>query len=568
MMKRPVLSVEGLTVSYSVAGYPVAAVMDASFQLQTGGSLGIVGESGSGKSTLARAIFGALAPNGGITAGQVELDGVNVTAPSAELEACRWKKISFVPQAALASLDPLFKIGRQLSEIYEYHLRLSARTSRAKAIEMLAAFDLPERTLDMYPHELSGGMQQRVIIAAALALKPQVLVADEPTTALDTLVQRKVFDKFDANRRQIGTSIILVTHDIGLVAEYCEDILIMREGRVVEQGSVADVLVRPQHEYTRTLLEAMPSVEKARRTLACATKEAQPELKSQSHESSAARPILEFRGISRIFNQRGSGMFSRTKNIRALDDVSFSVRKGEVLGIIGASGSGKTTIANIALGLDRATVGTMLFDDQPPGPGQASGQSADRQAQMIFQNPYESLNPIYSVEWIVSEPIRSPEFPFGKRVDDIRARVLAALDDAGLKPADAFLHRRLHQLSGGQRQRVAIARAIIMRPELIIADEPVSMLDVSIRASVLETLRKLITTGRCGMIYITHDLATVGSFCDRLIVLRSGKIVENGDCMRVLTAPQSDYTRELLCAIPRLAPRSGVTVRQESAIVP
>ena len=568
MMKRPVLSVEGLTVAYSVAGNPVAAVMNASFRLLTGGSLGIVGESGSGKSTLARAIFGALAPNGVITAGHVKIDGENVTAPSAELESCRWKKISFVPQAALASLDPLFKIGRQLSEIYEYHLRLSVRTSRTKAIEMLAAFDLPERTLDMYPHELSGGMQQRVIIAAALALKPKVLIADEPTTALDTLVQRKVFEKFDANRRQIGTSLILVTHDIGLVAEYCDAILVMREGRVVEQGDVADVLARPKHEYTRTLLEAMPSVEKARRTLACAAKEAQPELRSQSDESGAANPILEFRGISRIFNQRGSGMFSRARKIRALDDASFSVRKGEVLGIIGASGSGKTTIANIALGLDRATVGTMLFDGQLRGPRQASGQSTDRRAQMIFQNPYESLNPIYSVEWIVSEPIRSLEFPFGKRVGDIRARVLAALDDAGLKPADAFLHRRLHQLSGGQRQRVAIARAIIVRPELIIADEPVSMLDVSIRASVLETLRKLITTGRCGMIYLTHDLATVGSFCDRLIVLRSGKIVENGDCMGVLTAPQSDYTKELLDAIPRLASRLGVGARQESTTIP
>jgi len=567
-MKCPILSVEGLTVAYSVEGNLVTAVMDASFQLHSGSSLGVVGESGSGKSTLARAIFGALAPNGEIIDGKVKLNGENVTAPSAELEACRWKKISFVPQAALASLDPLFKIGRQLSEIYEHHLGLSTRVSLEKAIEILAAFDLPERTLDMYPHELSGGMKQRVIIAAALALKPQVLIADEPTTALDTLVQRKVFDKFDANRQQIGASLILVTHDIGLVAEYCEDILIMRDGRIVEQGSVANVLSRPQHEYTRTLLEATPSIEKARRTVASAFKETQPELNFQNNESGSTHPLLEFRGISRVFNQRGSRIFSRTKKILALDDISFSVHKGEVLGIIGASGSGKTTIANIALGLDLATVGAMLFDGLPPGQGQTSGQSAERRAQMIFQNPYESLNPIYSVEWIVSEPIRSPEFPFGKSVDNIRARVLTALDNAGLKPADAFLNRRLHQLSGGQRQRVAIARAIIVRPELIIADEPVSMLDVSIRASVLETLRNLITTGQCGMIYITHDLATVGSFCDRLIVLRSGKIVESGDCMRVLTAPQSDYTRELLDAIPCLDPRSGITLRQESSPIP
>jgi peptide/nickel transport system ATP-binding protein len=531
----PILRVENLSVAYEVLGRPLTAVSDVSFMLDAGGAIGIVGESGSGKSTLARAIFGALPENGRVSGGRVWLDGRELDTAPAAAHPERWKTVSFVPQAAMASLDPLYKIGRQVGEIYRHHLGLDARAARAQMTAMLAAFDLPERTLDMYPHELSGGMQQRVIIAAALALEPKVLIADEPTTALDTLVQDRVFATFDANRRRFGSALVLVTHDIGLVADFCQHVLIMRNGRVEEQGPTASVLSRPAKAYTRMLLAATPRIHADRKV-----RQLRP------LEPSTA-PILEFRGVSRTFAQRGQGMFQRAGTVRALDDVSFTVRKGEVLGIIGASGSGKTTIANIALGLDRPTAGDVVRDQT------ASAGKGHRHEQLIFQNPYLALNPIYSVAWAVSEPLRLARFPFrgwSSSSPGLRARVLAALTAAELKPAEEFLHRRLHQLSGGQRQRVAIARAMVVDPELIIADEPVSMLDVSIRAEVLQTLRNLVDAGRCGMIYITHDLATVGSICDRLVVLRAGRIVEAGDCRTVLSAPRSEYTRELLQATP------------------
>jgi len=531
----PILRVENLSVAYDVLGRPVTAASDVSFALEAGGSIGIVGESGSGKSTLARAIFGALPENGRVSAGRVWLDGRELDPAPTAGHPERWKTVSFVPQAAMASLDPLYKIGRQVGEIYRHHLGLDARAARAQMTSMLAAFDLPERTLDMYPHELSGGMQQRVIIAAALALEPKVLIADEPTTALDTLVQDRVFATFDANRRRFGSALVLVTHDIGLVADFCQHILIMSGGRVEEYGSTAEVLGRPTRNYTRTLLAATPRVHSV------AAKGRRPRLPA------TGAPMLEFRGVSRSFAQRGQGLFRDAGTVRALDDVSFTLRKGEIVGIIGASGSGKTTIANIALGLDRPTAGEVVRDRA------AAASKADRREQLIFQNPYLALNPIYSVAWVVSEPLRLARFPFGgwsANAPELRERVLAALTSAELRPAEDFLHRRLHQLSGGQRQRVAIARALVVNPELVIADEPVSMLDVSIRAEVLQTLRKIVDAGRCGMIYITHDLATVGSVCDRLIVLRAGKIVEVGDCQSVLGAPRSEYTRELIRATP------------------
>jgi peptide/nickel transport system ATP-binding protein len=532
------LQVDALTVEYALPESTLAAARDVSFVLRRGRSLGIVGESGCGKSTLARGIFGALPPNGRIAAGRVLLGEEDVTAPSDALERRRWKDISLVPQAAIASLDPLYRVGRQVSEIFEHHLKIGRRAGREKALDILSALDLPPATFDMYPHELSGGMRQRVVIACALALRPRLLIADEPTTALDTLVQRQVFDRFNAVRQDIGTSLILITHDIGLVADYCDDVLVMYGGEMVESGPAREVLVRPNHAYTRRLLDATAQLSVRTRPIS---------KREQTAPLTARPPLIEFDRVVRIF-RRGLGFLKRgRKEVRAVDDVSFSVGAGEVLGIIGASGSGKSTIANMAIGLDRPTSGEIRKFGGPSG---QSASATGLKSQLIFQDPYQALNPIYRVEWVVSEPLRFARG--GPRLSrpDLRSKVLEALAAAGFSEPDKYLLSYLHQLSGGQRQRVAIARAIITDPELILADEPVSMLDVSIRAGVLETLHALATRRNRAMIYITHDLGTVGFVCDRLLVLRQGKTVETGSCTEILESPRAEYTRALLDAMP------------------
>jgi peptide/nickel transport system ATP-binding protein len=543
------LQVDALTVGYVLPDRFFAAARDVSLTLCRGRSLGIVGESGSGKSTLARSIFGALPPNGRIAEGRVLLAGETITAPSDALERRRWKDISFVPQAAIASLDPLYRIGRQVSEIFEYHLKIGRRAGRKKALDILSALDLPPATFDMYPHELSGGMRQRVVIACALALRPSVLIADEPTTALDTLVQRQVFDRFDAVRQEIGTALILITHDIGLVADYCDDVLVMYEGETVESGSVTEVLVQPKHEYTRRLLEATAQL----------SANARPSEREQTAPSAGRPPVIEFDRVGRIF-RNGLGFLKRSRQeIKAVDDVSFAVRTGEILGIIGASGSGKSTIANMAIGLDRPTSGEIR---KLGGSSRKSTSTTALKGQLIFQDPYQSLNPIYRVEWVVSEPLRVARKGSRLSRDNIRGKVLEALTAAGFTDPEQYLFSYLHQLSGGQRQRVAIARAIITDPELILADEPVSMLDVSIRVGVLETLHSLAARENRAMIYITHDLATVGFVCDRVIVLRHGKIVEAGSCNQILENPHAGYTRALLDATP------GRLLREKEAVTP
>jgi peptide/nickel transport system ATP-binding protein len=542
-----VLEVDGLSISYRLVDGSLHAVRDASFRLGRGRALGIVGESGCGKSTLARGILGALPPNGKILQGRVSLGGQDITAPSPVLERLRWKELSFVPQAAIASLDPLYRVGRQVAEIYEHHQQLNRRTARESAAQMLLALDLSATTFDMYPHELSGGMRQRVVIASALALRPQVLIADEPTTALDTLVQHQVFDRFDAVRREIGTSLVLITHDLGLVADYCDDILVMYGGEVVESGLAAQVLFNPAHAYTRQLLDATrrlgPSASMHR--VADLPGRA-PSGAASSNGPAANTPLIEFDRVVRVFRPKLGFLRRHRREIRAVDNVSFAVDRGEVLGIIGASGSGKSTIANMAIGLDRPTSGSIRLEDD----ARAGGKVRSRGVQLIFQDPYQSMNPIYRVDWIVAEPLRARQK--GKRLPraEIRRRVSAALEAAGLRPAENYLPSRLHQLSGGQRQRVAIARAIVTEPHLILADEPVSMLDVSVRAGVLETLRELASRRGRAMIYITHDLATVGFICDRLLVLREGRSVETGPCRDILEEPRAEYTRALLNAMP------------------
>ena len=568
-----VLEVDGLTINYGLMDGSLDAVRDVSFRLGRSRALGIVGESGCGKSTLARGIFGALPPNGKIVQGRVSLRAQEITAPSPVLERLRWKVLSFVPQAAIASLDPLYRVGRQVAEIYEHHEQLHRRAACERAAQMLLALDLPANAYEMYPHELSGGMRQRVVIASALALRPQVLIADEPTTALDTLVQHQVFERFDAIRREIGTAVILITHDLGLVADYCDDILVMYGGEVVESGLAAHVLFNPAHPYTQELLNATRRLGPSARVHGLADLLRQqspavaagqapkpvPQAPSDAPSSSSPvpnTPLIEFDHVVRVF-RRKFGFFRRDPGeIRAVDDVSFALNRGEVLGIIGASGSGKSTIANMAIGLDGPTSGSIRLE----GDVRAGVGASLRSVQLIFQDPYQSMNPIYLVDWIVAEPLRAGQK--GKRLPrgEIRRRVSAALEAAGLRPAENYLTSRLHQLSGGQRQRVAIARAIVTEPHLILADEPVSMLDVSVRAGVLETLRELASRRDRAMIYITHDLGTVGFICDRLLVLREGRSVETGLCLDILQGPRADYTRALLNAMP------GHKLRQQERI--
>ncbi|MFF3579575.1 dipeptide ABC transporter ATP-binding protein [Streptomyces mirabilis] len=507
------VEVTDLTVGFG----SLRAVDGLSFRLEKGAALGLVGESGSGKSTVASALLGLHRGTGADVGGSVRVAGIDVQeASDAELRRLRGGKAAMVFQDPLSSLDPYYAVGDQIAEVYRVHVKVSRRAARARAVEVLDRVGIPDaaRRARSRPHEFSGGMRQRALIAMALACEPDLLIADEPTTALDVTVQAQILDLLHTLREETGMGLLLVTHDVGVAAESVDEILVMRHGRAVEHGLVGAVLGAPAQAYTQELLGAVPRVD-APRTASAVTEEV----------------VLDASGLRREFG-RGKKAFA------AVDDVSLTIHRGETLGIVGESGSGKTTLGRMLVGLLEPTAGEIK-----PGGG------VRPDVQMVFQDPVSSLNPRRSVGESIADPLRAQ----GERDEGrIRGRVRELLERVGLEAA--HYDRYPHEFSGGQRQRVGIARALAADPRVIVCDEPVSALDVTTQAQVIALLAELQRELGLALVFVAHDLAVVRQVSDRVAVMRRGRIVEYGPADEVYESPRDPYTEQLLAAVPALDP--------------
>ncbi|MGQ4376358.1 dipeptide ABC transporter ATP-binding protein [Streptomyces sp. SAS_267] len=535
-MSAPLLEIRGLSVSYRTRdGGTVAAVRGVDLDVWPGQVTAVVGESGSGKSTTAHAITRLLPDNGVIDAGAVRFGRHDLaTLSEAELRTVRGARIGLVPQDPTVSLNPVKRIGEQVAEVLRIHGLATRRSAAAEAIGVLGRAGLPDAAVRarQYPHELSGGMRQRALIAVAIAARPELIIADEPTSALDVTVQRVILDHLQHLAEESGTAILLVTHDLGVAAERAQRLVVMAQGRVVEAGATQDVLADPQDTYTRHLLASAPSMTTARRR------------PSAPEATADTVPLVEARHLVKEFRLPGTADGPRT--LRAVDDVSFAVHRGQTLALVGESGSGKSTTARLVLRLADATAGQVLFDgvDVTASRG-ARARGLRRRAQLVYQNPYASLDPRFSIGEVITEPLRA--FKVGDRASRL-ARARELLDRVALPPAT--LERRPAELSGGQRQRVAIARALALSPNLVVCDEPVSALDVSVQAQVLELLAELQAGTGVAYLFISHDLAVVRQIAHQVAVMRAGRVVETGPPEDLFTRPRHEYTRALLAAIP------------------
>ncbi|MFI0737007.1 dipeptide ABC transporter ATP-binding protein [Streptomyces sp. NPDC021100] len=532
-MTAPLVSVDRLSVEFPAERGPVRAVRELSFTLPPGGALGIVGESGSGKSTAAYALLGLHHGTGARLTGSVRVAGHDVTAAGeAELRRLRGATAAMVFQDPLSSLDPYQAVGDQIAEVYRVHHRdASRRAARARAVEVLDRVGIPDaaRRARSRPHEFSGGQRQRALIAMAVACAPRLLVADEPTTALDVTVQAQILALLRELREETGMGLVLVTHDLGVAAGSVDELLVMKDGRAVEHGPVRAVLDAPAEPYTRALLDAVPRVD-ARRA---------PVLRTASPGDDSA--LLEAVGLRQEF---GRGR----RAVTALDGVSLTVRPGETVGVVGESGSGKTTLGRALVRLLTPTAGEIRYQGRDIGRlGERALRPFRSELQMVFQDPVSSLNPRRGIGESIADPLRA-----AGRLTDARivARVRDLLDRVGLDP-DAY-HRYPHEFSGGQRQRVGIARALAPEPRLIVCDEPVSALDVTTQAQVVALLGELQRELGIALVFIAHDLAVVRQVSDRLVVMRQGRVVEEGPADAVYERPEHPYTRGLLAAVPRV----------------
>lgn len=534
-MTSPLLSVDGLEVSFGGQ----AAVCGLDLSVLPGQTVAVVGESGSGKSTTAAAILGLLPPGGRITGGRIVFDGVDISAADRRaMRAIRGREIGYIPQDPMTNLNPVWKVGFQIREA------LRANTSdphtRERAVELLAAAGMsdPVKDAGSYPHQLSGGMCQRALIAIGLAGRPRLLIADEPTSALDVTVQRQVLDHLQRLTTELGTALLLITHDLALAAERAESVVVVHRGVVVESGAAQPILQSPQHEYTRRLVAAAPALA-VRGAARSRPRAVQP-------DGGDADEILVASGLTKVYRE-SHGVPWRRGEFRAVDAVSFRLRRARTLAIAGESGSGKSTLARMVLGLLPPTSGAVVFDgtridDAMPRDAQLAFR---RRVQPVFQNPYSSLDPMYSVFRAIEEPLRI------HRVGDRRQRAQAVHDlvDQVALPS-SVLDRLPRELSGGQRQRVAIARALALRPEVLVCDEAVSALDVLVQAQILDLLADLQAELGLAYLFISHDLAVIRQIADDVLVMRAGRAVEHAPTEELFTRPGHEYTRQLLEAIP------------------
>jgi len=529
-VSAPVLDIRGLTVSLPKGADRPYAVEDVSFAVAPGELVCVVGESGSGKSVTAFTVMGLNPPRAlKAVAGEVLLQGVDVLKQSPRaMRRLRGEKMGMIFQEPMTALNPVMKVGDQVAEMLEIHSDLGGAQRRARVLETLRDVNLPEpeRLFHAYPHQLSGGQRQRIMIAMALTLEPALLIADEPTTALDVTTQAQILALIKDIQRRHGTGVLFITHDFGVVAEIADRVVVMRHGRVVEQGPAAEVLKRPQDAYTRMLMAAVPSL----------TPPERPQPKP-------ARPAIEVSGLSKTYG--GAGWFGRGRQVHAAQNVELTVRPGETLGVVGESGSGKSTVARCVVRLVDPTAGTIWIGGEDVARlDERRLRRHRRDIQIVFQDPYRSLNPRRTVgQSIIEGPMN-----FGMGAGEALARARELMQVVGLSP-DA-LDRFPHQFSGGQRQRICIARALAMEPKVLIADEAVSALDVSVQAQVLDLLADVRQRFDLAMLFITHDLRVAAQICDRIMVMRHGEVVEQGPTREVFGNPQHPYTRALLDAAP------------------
>ncbi len=559
-MSDPILAINGLCVDFALEnGAVVKAVQNVSLTIAAGEIHALVGESGAGKTTVGNAVMGLLEHPGRVSSGEILIAGKRMDPTTGRTEGVvAGRDVGAIFQDPMTSLNPLFTVESQLTETMRFHLGLSGRAARERALELLRAVGIPEpeRRLQAYPHQLSGGQRQRVVIAAALSCDPRFLIADEPTTALDVSVQAQILKLIRrlTQERQLG--VLLVTHNMGVVAEIADHVSIMAQGRIVESGPVAKILGAPQHPYARALIGAAPRIDKRLDRLpvpgeekpAAAAARAAVRRKAEAG-GRAARPsgaLLEVIDLTVDYRLSGGFLGVGAKSFRAVDGVSFSIAEGEIFGLVGESGCGKTTVANSVAGLIRPTSGAIRLNGEALHQGRAR---QGRQAlQMIFQDPYSALNPRLRIGFALAEPILFYRLASTREEAEADAGLL--LEAVGLETAAAA--RFAHAFSGGQRQRVSIARALAAQPRLLICDEPTSSLDVSVQAQILNLLKDLREATGLSLLFISHDLAVVRQLCDRVGVMQSGRIVELSDAEALFSNPRHAYTQELLSLVPSL----------------
>jgi peptide/nickel transport system ATP-binding protein len=612
------LSVTDLEVTYSTPDGPVHAINDVSFRVNDGINYGLIGESGCGKSTVAEAIVGLLPENAQIEAGTIEFNGRDLHALSPESRRdVRWAEIAYIPQSAMDALDPVMTTGEQITQAIRTNRNISKASARTRATELFEVVGLEPTRLDEYPHAFSGGMRQRVVIAMALALDPDLIIADEPANGVDAIAQDTILDQILDIQERSDSSLLLITHDIGTVAETCDEFSVFYGGRVMEQGSVDNVLLYPTNPYTMGLKNSFPAIdepeedpvsipgtppdlgrppsgcvfvdrcpfateeceesrpeltslparnqrsachhlEQADRMRRAATDLQTWEIQTDTTDSTVGEQLLRTDSLTKLYEQRQSlldKLLGRDpKRVRAAHDVSLSVSRSEILGIAGESGCGKSTLAETIALLREPTNGRIVLDGKPHEYYRGGNMMEFRQkVQIVFQNPYDALNPRMTVGRLVGEPLSIHDC----RTDDRKSVIVDTLERVGLVPGDTFLDKYPHQLSGGERQRVAIARALVLEPELLICDEPASMLDVSLKVNLLNLLRRLADERGLGVLYISHDLASLTQVADRLAIMYLGCVVEKGDTEDIVRRPNHPYTNALLSAVPKTDPSAN-----------
>ena len=543
-MTEPVLSIKDLVVEFPFRDDVFRAVNGVSFDIMPGEVVGVVGESGAGKSMTGSAVIGLIERPGHIAGGEIRLKGERIDNLPEEAKAkLRGKRIGMVFQDPLTSLNPLYTVGEQLVETIRTHLPLNEAQARQKAIDLLTEAGIPKAAerIDSYPHQFSGGMRQRVVIALAIAAEPELIIADEPTSALDVSVQAQIIKVLKKLCSSHGAAVMLITHDMGVIAQTADRMVVMHHGKVVETGTVGDIIRRPREAYTIKLIQSIPTI--LRQEHAAAPAEA-------ANDDGA---YVRVKNLVRDF-EIGKGSFTKllpgkTEIFRAVNDVSFSISKGETFGLVGESGSGKSTCAKMIVGLLRPTSGQIIVDGHDIWAGGKGHQERRKRVQMIFQDPYASLNPRWRVADIIAEPMRT--LGIARNRSEVDDRVAELLRRVRLDPS--VMRKFPHEFSGGQRQRIAIARALSSQPEFIVCDEPTSALDVSVQAQVLDLMSELQSEFGLTYLLISHNLAVVRQMSTAVGVLHNGVLVEKGPTDAIFDNPQADYTRMLLDAVPDIS---------------
>lgn len=545
--EKPLLEMKGVKIAFSSSTGIVEAVRGVDMTIYPGQSVAIVGESGSGKSTTAMSILGLLPGNGKVTDGQIVFDGEDITKFSnKDYERIRGSHIGLVPQDPMSNLNPVWRIGTQIEESLKANHVVEGSKRKERVVQVLEEAGLPDAgaRAKQYPHEFSGGMRQRALIGIGLAARPKLLIADEPTSALDVTVQKQILDHLESLTKELGNAVLFITHDLGLAAERAEHLIVMHRGRIVESGPSRKILQNPQHPYTKRLVTAAPSLASSRIRAARKAGIESSELIAGAAEEHSDEAVISVRNLTKEFNVRDSR--GKKQQFKAVDNVSFDLRRGSTLALVGESGSGKSTVANMVLNLLEPTSGSIFYE----GTDTSKLNSKElfqlrRKMQVVFQNPYGSLDPLYSIFKCIEEPLRL------HKIGDRKAREarVAELLDMVAMPRSA-MRRYPDELSGGQRQRIAIARALALNPEVIVLDEAVSALDVLVQNQIIQLMAELQRDLNLSYLFITHDLAVVRQTADDVVVMQKGAVVEQGTTDEIFDNPSQEYTRNLINSVP------------------